>query len=279
MKLSNLNITMEQWMGLAIGLLLASVSATADWYTYYSINPSIGFMILGIAIVASLTMVKMLGAAFLIHTRGKRRIALIGLLTLLIGLSGATGTFFFKSILDGESSESVRKSYQYQEIQASINLIKKQQAAVTQQLAACPSGWKSNCINPMQRDIANLESKKNLLLAKLKVLPGESSTIEFWNGVSAAMGWSVDHLHWTVFGFISILIDVLSLAGFAIFGSPIPPLFLKKRTLHIERLKEEIKKNRQSSKKPHITTRNGTPNKWPQPEQLLEPVTMHHKKA
>jgi len=272
MKLSKLNISMEQWMGLAIGLLLASVSATADWYTYYSINPSIGFMVLGVAIVASLTMVKMLGAAFLIHTRGKRRIALIGLLALLIGLSGATGTFFFKSILDGESSESVRKSYQYQEIQASINQIKTQQAAITHQLATCPSGWKSNCINPLQLDIASLEVEKNQLLAKLKVLPGESSTIEFWNGVSEAVGWHVNHLHWVVFGFISILIDVLSLAGFAIFGSPIPPLFFKKRVLHIERLKEEIKKSRQSSKKPHITAKNSTPKKWPKPEQSIKPL-------
>jgi len=275
MKLSKLNISMEQWMGLAIGLLLASVSATADWYTYYSINPSIGFMVLGVAIVASLTMVKMLGAAFLIHTRGKRRIALIGLLALLIGLSGATGTFFFKSILDGESSESVRKSYQYQEIQASINQVKTQQAAITQQLASCPSGWKSNCINPLQRDIANLEVEKTHLLAKLRILPGESSSIEFWNGISEAVGWNVNYLHWIVFGFISILIDVLSLAGFAIFGSPIPPLFFKKRVQHIERLKEEIKKNRENAKE----SQNHTPKKWPKPEQLIKPLIAQHKKT
>ncbi|MDQ7074410.1 MAG: hypothetical protein Q9O24_04495 [Gammaproteobacteria bacterium] len=272
MKPSRINVSIEQWMGLAIGLLLASVSATADWYTYYSINPSVGFMILGAAIVASLTMVKILGAAFLIHTHGRRRLALLGLLAVLIGLSGATGTFFFKSLLDGESSETVRKSYQYQEIQESISVLKRQQAAITQQLAACPSGWKSNCINPLQRDIAALETNKNSLLIKLKTLPGESSTVTFWNSISTALGWSVDHLHWTVFGFISILIDLLSLAGFAIFGSSIPPLFFMKK-VRPNQLQEKT-----TAKNPHMAATTNKQKKWSKPAQLIKPFVVHHKK-
>ncbi|MDQ7015845.1 MAG: hypothetical protein Q9N68_05640 [Gammaproteobacteria bacterium] len=272
MKPSRINVSIEQWMGLSIGLLLASVSATADWYTYYSINPGVGFMVLGVAIVAALVMVKILGAAFLIHTHGRRRLALLVLLAVLIGLSGATGTFFFKSLLDGESSETVRKSYQYQEIQESINVLKRQQAAITQQLAACPSGWKSNCINPLQKDISKLETNKNKLLKKLKALPADSSTMEFWQGISIAIGWNVNQVHWLVFGFISILIDLLSLAGFAIFGSSIPPLFFMKK-VRPNQLQEKT-----TAKNPHVAATTNKQKKWSKPAQLIKPFVIHHKK-
>jgi len=212
------NITPQQRLGLIVGLLLASVSATADGYAYYSINPSVGFVLLAIAIVSALVLVKAQAAIFLPNSRGLNRLGLIALLGLLVALSGATGVYFFKSRLDNHTAIDVRTSQAYQRSQQQQQRLETQQQALIKQLTACPAGWLTKCVTPLQQQLQTLQQQQQQSQTQQQSLTTGSSSLIFWQGVATSTGWSINQLHWSIFGGLSILIDLLSLFGFALYG-------------------------------------------------------------
>jgi len=215
----------EKTAAFIAAILLSIVSASADWGAYQQISSGVVGVVLGGMIVAAIVIVKGLLSARLSAAGGYQRVSILLMLAPLVLLSVFTGVLFFKARLDAASSLTVRDSYQYQSLTRSVEALERQQIALEQQLAACPAGWRSKCIDPLKSDIDELAKQKTQITITMATLPSASGSSGFWSGAAAGLGWSVDRLHWTVFGGLSLLIDCLSIVCFSVWGGSVSALF------------------------------------------------------